>query len=41
MVRAIDSEGHGQFSTPEENFNIRGVLNNAPHEVKFSYAFTE
>lgn len=36
MARATDSKGNSQDKPLQELFNLRGILNNAPHEVEFT-----
>ena len=40
-VRAFDSTGHKQEAKLQELYNIRGLLNNSPHEITVSYSFRE
>lgn len=35
QVRAVDSTGKVQDGQLENLYNLRGILNNAPHEVNF------
>ena len=35
MIRATASDGEVQDKTIEEMYNIRGLMNNVPHKVKF------
>lgn len=35
LVRATDSKGDLQTGTLDELYNLRGILNSAPHEVTF------
>ena len=34
MVRAYDSKGNRQDSKIENLYNLRGIMNNAPHSMK-------
>lgn len=39
-VRSYDSTGNKQDKNMDELYNLRGLLNNSPHNIKFTYSYS-